>query len=124
MPFDPFTTATSDFADSHTSMVETLDDVVAWLERDAAHLRATTRRDYRNAVKRISKLLRRPLISIPAALPTLSSNFPRKNTRKLGENPLMPSNGGNKIFQQRFMGQPERFLTVRKDAVGRTIGLF
>ena len=82
MPFDPFTTATSDFADSHTSMVETLDDVVAWLERDAAHLRATTRRDYRNAVKRISKLLRRPLISIPAALPTLLEQFPDKEYTK------------------------------------------
>lgn len=82
MPFDPFTTATNGLPDSHTFMVETLDDVLAWLYSDADHLHANTRRDYLNAVKRIGKHLKRPLTSIPATLPTLLDQFPDKEYTK------------------------------------------
>ncbi|NHQ74883.1 tyrosine-type recombinase/integrase, partial [Roseovarius gahaiensis] len=76
MPFDPFTQSASISENCNETQVESLADVLSWIDDGGSDLETDTRLDYSRAVKLVGKRLRKPLSSIPASTVAFRAEFP------------------------------------------------
>jgi len=76
MPFDPFTQTASITGNCNGAQVESLADVLSWIDDDACDLESDTRLDYGRAVQLAGKRLRKPLSAIPASTDAFRAEFP------------------------------------------------
>jgi hypothetical protein len=76
MPFDPFTQTASIAENSNDAQVESLADVLSWIDDDGCDLESDTRLDYGRAVQLAGKRLRKPLSAIPASTDAFRAEFP------------------------------------------------